>query len=67
MCIVFSGMYIFILILVCSIRVLDLIDCFILFDFENDLKRSIIFIMIIFLQNKDNLLVEKFGEVGMMS
>lgn len=48
MCIVFSGMYIFILILVCSIRVLDLIDCYILFDFKNDLKRSIIFIMIIF-------------------
>lgn len=66
MCIVFSGMYIFILILVCSIRVLDLIDCYILYDFKNDLKRSIIFIMIIFLQNKDNLLVEKFGEVGMI-
>lgn len=40
MCIVFSGMYIFILILVCSIRVLDLIDCYILFDFKNDFKKK---------------------------
>lgn len=65
MCIAPSGMYISTLISARSIRALDLTGRYILFDSKNDLKRSIIFIMIIFSQNKDNLSAEKFGEVGM--
>lgn len=65
MCIAPSGMYISTLISARSIRALDLTGRYILFDSKNDLKRSIIFIMIIFSQNKDNLSAEKFGKAGM--